>query len=300
MTKYLIEGDIDFYKLLMDEVKDTKIDLEKEQDTKNINNNIDNLCLITNELLVDKFVKLECGHCFNYIPLWHEVYNQKFKYSHYKDSTKILSVKDSIRCPYCRNHQNSLLPFYADSNYRLTYGVTSSDEQYKMIFIDNKFIYTNTIHYFNGQCNYIYEDENQSLCINTHVLMNEELNKTYCCKHFSLMKHKHLKEKKLKIKEELKQQKIKIKEELKQHKIKEKEELKQQKIKGKALQKINLNEMLNNDENIIIGSNTIEKEIILKLDKCQSILKTGPNKGNQCTNNICKDNLCKRHLINSK
>lgn len=278
MTKYLIEGDIDFFKLLL------------EQDTNKNTDTNKKVCLITNEELVDKYVELECGHSFNYIPLWHEIYNQKFKSSHYKDPIMILNIKDSIRCPYCRNHQNTLLPFYADGNFKLTYGVTSSDEKYKMVCVDNKYVYTNTIHYYNGICNFIYDDENQSQCCNINVLLNEEINKSYCYKHFSLMKHKHIKEQKLKIKEEKKQQKLKEKEELKQLKLKEKP------LKNKKDFKDNIN----NNENIIIGSNIIKKEIVLKLDKCQSILKTGPNKGNQCNSNIYKDNFCKRHTLQIK
>ena len=54
MSTYLIEGGLNFY----DELNNS--DCEEDYD---------NNCLITNEPLIDKFVKMECGHKFNYIPL---------------------------------------------------------------------------------------------------------------------------------------------------------------------------------------------------------------------------------------
>ena len=57
MKKYNIEGGINFFD-----------ELYKSLDTTNVEE--DNICLISNQVLVDKFVELNCGHKFNYIPLY--------------------------------------------------------------------------------------------------------------------------------------------------------------------------------------------------------------------------------------
>ena len=41
--------------------------------------NTEDLCLITNENLEDNYIKLKCGHKFNYLPLYNEVVHQKKK-----------------------------------------------------------------------------------------------------------------------------------------------------------------------------------------------------------------------------
>lgn len=74
-------------------------------ETDNITN--DNVCLITNETLDDDHVKLECGHTFNYVPIYNEIYQQKYN----KTSTEVQIVdRYSLKCPYCRNIQHGLLP----------------------------------------------------------------------------------------------------------------------------------------------------------------------------------------------
>ena len=53
-------------------------------------------------------VKLMCGHKFNYLPLFKEIINQKKNHN-------VLEVKrllpTQLKCPYCRNIQNKILPF---------------------------------------------------------------------------------------------------------------------------------------------------------------------------------------------
>ena len=47
----------------------------------NIINNCDsnNLCLISNTILEKNYITLECGHKFNYMPLYYELLYQKKK-----------------------------------------------------------------------------------------------------------------------------------------------------------------------------------------------------------------------------
>ena len=100
---YIIENDIDFFSELNKELTTDSSD--------NINNllslNEDTICLITREPLTDNYITLECNHKFNYLPLYNEVSNQKI--NTYLETT-YLKI-NQIKCPYCRNITNNLLPY---------------------------------------------------------------------------------------------------------------------------------------------------------------------------------------------
>ena len=259
MSKYSVENKINFYEELAKSLISEEINVGKQ-------------CLITKESIIDKFVELECGHCFNYFPLWNEIYNQKFAPSFQRSN-----LKNSIQCPYCRQIQNHLLPYYPEFNLKLTYGVTSNDEKHTIILYNNEWVYANTLKYFYGKCNFI--SENEIECEKTNVLYYEKHDKTYCCKHLNFIKSSELKQQKIKEKEELKQKKLKEKEELKQKKLKEKEELKNK---------------TNNDINFSTMEN-IDIDINLNLCKCNYIFKKGMNKNTQCKCKIFHNNFCKKH-----
>ena len=99
-TKYLVEGDINFFD-----------ELNKLVQTSNESvptNNDKTVCLITEEPLTDLSVNLTCGHAFNYIPLYKEVCLQKSV----KNILEISRISfNEIKCPYCRKIQQGLLPF---------------------------------------------------------------------------------------------------------------------------------------------------------------------------------------------
>ena len=67
--KYIIEGGIDFFSELYKS-------LDVEEDVLEDDNN---KCLISNQVLTDKHVQLNCGHKFNYIELYHDFVNHKKK-----------------------------------------------------------------------------------------------------------------------------------------------------------------------------------------------------------------------------
>ena len=94
MTKYIV--DIDFYKELQDE---------------NNTDEYEDCCLISNNKLIDRFVTMECGHKFNYIPLYKDLVNHKTKFNNMESSVGTLK-SDEIRCPYCRIKQTGILPYY--------------------------------------------------------------------------------------------------------------------------------------------------------------------------------------------
>ena len=109
---YIIENNIDFYNELNKELNkkdDNRINDSQITDNR-INDTINdtNICLLTHEPIKDNFIKLICGHTFNYIPLYHEIINQKYNKNSYLEISK-LSL-NQIKCPYCRNISNKLLP----------------------------------------------------------------------------------------------------------------------------------------------------------------------------------------------
>jgi hypothetical protein len=163
MVKYEIEGNIDFYKEL------------NELNNENINTNESNNCLITNVQLTDKFVKLKCGHSFNYIPIYNDIYHSKFKIN----SVGVNYPTNKIKCPYCRNSQSLLLPYYEELKLPLIYGINTNDIFYNVVKNKyNKFVYANTVSYFSGICCFMSSDDNE--CINTNVILHTETKKTYC------------------------------------------------------------------------------------------------------------------------
>ena len=76
-------------------------------------------CLITHDKLEDNYITLTCGHTFNYLPLYHEVVKQK-NGSHLE--TSYLSL-NQIKCPYCREKTNKLLPYIEHPQIILKRGV---------------------------------------------------------------------------------------------------------------------------------------------------------------------------------
>jgi hypothetical protein len=302
MKKYNIEGNIDFfselYKSLDDETK-------SESDI--------NLCLITNQPLIDKFVELTCGHKFNYISIYNDIYNHKKKFNQMEGKSSSLQVNE-IRCPYCRKKQIGVLPYYEELVKEKINGVN---------FYDETDTQCNNCHgektFYNGKCEFMITPHNSInsyikpyKCSSSYVTKLEYDNKSYCYIHNRFMIKKIEKEKKeneKKLKEELKQkkkeemiQKKNFKEELKQ---KKKEELIQKKNTKKELKQIVINSKQkileeNENENIILNSFVEDENIVVSsnvtINKgCSQIIKSGLNKGNQCGLAILNDCLCKRH-----
>ncbi len=70
-----------------------------------------NCCLITDEPLAEFSIKLDCGHTFNYVPLYNDVANHKQKFNTMESSIGALKTNE-IRCPYCRDKHPRVLPYY--------------------------------------------------------------------------------------------------------------------------------------------------------------------------------------------
>lgn len=98
-TNYTTEGNIDFYKALL------------EDDDGPEHN--DDECLISGSKLNNIFVTMDCGHKFNYIPLYKDLVNHKGKFNSLESTYSQVS-SNQLRCPYCRHKQNKLLPYYEE------------------------------------------------------------------------------------------------------------------------------------------------------------------------------------------
>ena len=109
----ILEGGVNFYDEL--NKSDSEVDDEEEE-----------CCLITNYPLDKNSITLQCNHKFNLLPLYKEVCNQKCKASHLE--IKKLKMNE-IKCPYCRQRHNKLLP-HVKLNNTMSYihGVNSPED----------------------------------------------------------------------------------------------------------------------------------------------------------------------------
>jgi len=279
MNKYNIEGDIDFYAELHKPF-DTEENKEKTEDDKN-------MCLITNQPLIDKYVTLICGHKFNYIPIYNDIANHKKKFNIMECSSGILNTNE-IRCPYCRTKQQGVLPYYKELGLKKINGVNYYLNNKQNIYTNYKYhkceyigsntnletgIITNNPYLNTGICHKtgfqiaVYNKENPSQPINYGDT------KYYCYEHKQIMikQYKDAEKKKAVL------AKKQAKELEKQTKMLEKQKAKEA---AKLLKKQSIT------ENVILN----------QTGYCVQILKTGPNKGKPCGCKIFSVNKCKRHI----
>lgn len=275
MPDYKIEGDINFYDSLYNSL-DYDSENEDEKSKKQI-------CEISGQELKDRFVKLECNHTFNYDALYTEICKQKFDFQTYTMDTMskkdMQTIRDKkidffIKCPYCRNVQFTLLPYYDDLPFAKKYGVNTDDPDFKVI---------KTFSSYNVSANH------------TFILYGYQFSKGTCCK-TNLINGKNVpcwqkyttpiiapdnttKELcTIHVRPEVKEFKLQIKKKIMEEKMLAKEQAKVL----KALNKKNVKE---------------KKTTLLCIPcKCSAILKTGLRKGEACGQKSSNENnLCKRH-----
>lgn len=304
MNKYIIEGGINFFDELYKSLDDNSLNNTCDSSANNMSN-----CLISNEPLIDKWVELNCGHKFNYIPLYNDLVNHKHKFNVLEGSKSKLLLSQ-IRCPYCRNKQDTLLPYYDDLGLPKINGVNCLYSLKKQTNYNNDYICEYNIPNVCYDCSkeesptnkknimcgaiyaaqvFIYNKQDQTQLINCGDY------KTYCYTHrIKIIKEYKLKEKQKKMLANKQLKELKNKE-IQKAKILEKEKIKQEKIKLK-LEKT-LKQKTTNIENIVLGPSIIEN----KTDGCKQLLKSGPNRGMNCGCKLFDENLCKRHysLVNN-
>lgn len=285
MDKYKLEGGIDFFAELY-----KSLDIEESDEN--------NICLITNQPLTDKFVSLNCGHKFNYIPLYNDLVNHRRKFNIMEASNERLSLTE-IRCPYCRSKQDGLLPYYEDLGLSKVTGVNHYNSQ-TMKDPTNRMKYKCEYQIKNNNFNSLEpeSDINKPFVIcgalsSTKIFIHNKLNplqpinyndnKCYCSLHKAeIIKHYKAVEKEQK-------QKILLENKMKLHAEKQKAKEEKQLAKNMKLQLSSIY-----SENIVLGQSTVE------IEGCIQILKTGPNKGKKCGCKIVSENLCKRHSLKNQ
>tara|TARA_B100001758_G_scaffold105802_1_gene90681 strand:- start:8248 stop:8937 length:690 start_codon:yes stop_codon:yes gene_type:complete len=82
----------------------------------------ENVCLITGETLLNDHITLPCNHKFNYESIFNEIKKQKrsffpnSKFNNYYEIDKV--KKYQIKCPYCRRKFDGLLPPSSNPNFQ--------------------------------------------------------------------------------------------------------------------------------------------------------------------------------------
>lgn len=280
MTKYIVEGGLNFF----DELNKS-LNIEESEE-----NDVQDTCLISNTELTDNYVTLDCNHKFNYEPLYNDILNHKTKYNSLE--RRQLKIME-LRCPYCRHIQSKLLP--PCDGFENRHGVNYIDDY--LMTPSGHFSLING--YKIGTCCYESTsviDNNIINCTHNYVKLLEEDGKTYCHYHTYFAAKAALKAKKLKDKEDAKIAKDQLKAAaavLKVEKANEKKanmELLKIAKANEKLQKKKTTTQPNMDDNYII---TPENANIVNV--CTKILISGKNKGKMCCSTIHNDNLCKRH-----
>ena len=135
---------------MVDSMFDFNAELEKMITGDENVDDADGECLISKEKLDDTMIKLECGHSFNYEPLYNEIVKQK---SGYRASEIVKLQVNQLKCPYCRNIQNKVLPYANFLKLKKMAGVNSPA---KWQMLNDRCSYSNNnkrSKYFNTPCN---------------------------------------------------------------------------------------------------------------------------------------------------
>jgi hypothetical protein len=306
MSKYTIEGNIDFQKELY------KM-LDEDSDDE------DNLCQITGLKLDDKYITLECNHKFNYTALYTEICKQRFEFKTYdpsllpkKDQLKFRDAKLDyfIKCPYCRKIQFTILPYYEELGLKKIYGINTIDKTLtNECDIPNNNLTTisqfNTYYtfkmygvsfYFGDCCEKI--NIFGDICKSNYVTTIPNTQLSYCRYHYKEGLKKH----KISEKNKISNQKNLAKKEKENKIIEMKKQLEEKNVERelKGLPPLKrLPTIKNKTENIVEQQNDSIKQYIPEEDNgCNAILKTGPRKGNVCgCKKIMVNGLCNRHSV---
>jgi len=292
MKKYNIEGNINFFE-------------ELEKDLEQVENNSER-CLITNETLCDRFIEMNCGHKFNYLPLLYDIKNFKLKFNSMEGIYSRLKL-DEIRCPYCRKKQKGVLPYYEDLFSEKINGVNYLDPSKPIsnnVMTYNKccFIIPNPYYDSTKPTDILNPINTETMLCNNYASNINAFHKGhftnfgdtnyYCWIHKKIMIKKHKKDLLDKEKEAKKLEKQKLKEAEKQKKMEEKQKLKDDK---KLLKNPKI--ISETQKNLVLNIENLENEVIINNIGCLQLLKSGENKGKQCGCKVLfnNSNMCKRH-----
>jgi hypothetical protein len=132
------------------------------------------ICCISHLPLEEDFVTLECGHTYNYVYLFHELYNKRFN-TYFSALPKNLVIR--LRCPYCRTTQKTVIPYSEKRKFGKIYGINDLNcEDYKNVW----------------KCKYV--KKSKVVCNCNYVLPLKETGIYYCEKHYKSSLNKYIKE----------------------------------------------------------------------------------------------------------
>ena len=169
---YNIENGLNFYETLKQNIA--------AQSSENENATDEGLCLISNTPLEDRFFTFECGHKFNYEPIFKDIHNHKKKYNYMEGCKGRLNMNE-IRCPFCRKRQTGVLPYYADLSFSKVHGVN--------------YINPEIIEYANGKslakCQYMILDETDPNVSVKCESIGNVITSEFCFCYMHYIKHKN-------------------------------------------------------------------------------------------------------------
>ena len=169
---YNIENGLNFYETLKQNIA--------SQSSENENATDEGLCLISNTPLEDRFFTFECGHKFNYEPIYKDIYNHKKKYNYMEGCKGRLNMNE-IRCPFCRKRQSGILPYYSELPFAKVHGVN--------------FINPEIVEYANGKsfakCQYMILDENDPNVTVKCESIGNVITSEFCFCYLHYIKHKN-------------------------------------------------------------------------------------------------------------
>ncbi len=144
---YEIEGNLDFFK----ELKNIKNeDATKSTMTLEIEDSQVNKCLITDEPLRKDHIMLECGHKFNYIPLYKEVVFQKYSSLPKNVSSSIVTTYTKNTTPQQTSPTNSVQSLTTTP----TYGAQQSSNIITVMYNSSYNLETTKVEYNEIKCPY--------------------------------------------------------------------------------------------------------------------------------------------------
>jgi len=155
----ILEGNINFY----DELNNMDNDSDDDDD---------NYCLITKMPLDKNNIKLPCNHAFNFVPLYKEVVQQKSKTNMSYLNTDKLAF-DQIKCPYCRQKFNFLLPHIRLNKDMMFCQGVNTPEKFCMEFHTCEYMFKNGKNKDNSCSKPAYYGVSGCYCCNHHITIDK-------------------------------------------------------------------------------------------------------------------------------
>jgi hypothetical protein len=145
-------------------------------------------CMITQTPLSSDHVTLECGHKFNYDAIFNDIYYHKKRF-HDMESSRLKGTQ--LRCPYCRNIQNCLLPCPPGKNMVCGVNAVVDIPQEQVAHMRTPSMYwLNYRQFARGFCCHgvnniagLSESSSEVICSDTMVIYNDVDERVYCKSH---------------------------------------------------------------------------------------------------------------------